>query len=503
MATEDESRSGDVAQHDSSDRGSDTGAVTIKAAVGFLVFCELASGFTQGFYTPLIPSIAEKLDVSDSSIIWFMTVQTLAAAVSVPLLSKLGDMYGHRRLLRIAVGVVLLGTIITAVSPWFPLVLVGRVLVGPIAVWLPLEIALIHSRISGEGARKSVGLLVSVMTGGAILGTLAAGLVGTFSPNLTLTLLVPTVLISVSFYAVMFKVPGSRHHSEEPVDTVGFIGLAAGMILLLSGLRTASNGGFATPGTIVLLACAAVVLGTWIWWELRSPYPAVDVRLLASRKLGPLYIAGFLFGMIMFGIQAPLTTFLSADPAEVGYGFAASPTITSTVLAATTVFATLGAATFSRIARLVGMRGVLLGGAVIASLGSLFLLFFHSDLWQVYAYAAISGLGMGLLLGGLPALVAEVAPKNNTGIATGVYNSLRTLGGATAGAIFALVLSWFTPLGSDFATVRGYLTLFAFGAVAFGVAALALSMAAIPRDASARAADTEFTELEDVGQAEV
>lgn len=477
--------------------------IGVREAVGLLVLCDLASGFTQGYYTPLIPAIAERTDVSDASVIWFMTVQTLAAAVFVPLLSKLGDMFGHRLLLRIAVSTVLIGAVITAISPWFPLVLVGRVMMGPIAVWMPLEVAIIHSRATGDTARKSVGLLISIMTGGAILGTLAAGAIGTFSSNLTLTLLVPTLFIAGALFAVFFKVPGSRLRSDEPVDIVGFVGLAAGMILLLSGLRTASNGSFVGAAAVALLGGAVLVLGFWIWWELRAKHPAVDVRLVVSKNLGPLYLTGFLFGMIMFGIQAPLTTFLSADPAEVGYGFAGTATVTSTVLATTTVLATVGAATFSRVARLIGMRGVLVSGALMAALGALFIVFFHTDLWQVYVYAGVSGLGMGFLLGGLPALVAELAPSGGTGIATGVYNSLRTLGGATAGAVFAMVLSWFTPLDGDFATLRGYLVLFIISAGAFGVSAVALALAPIPREAAERAAETEFIELEDVGQAEV
>lgn len=474
---------------------------SIKSVVGYLVFCELASGFTQGFYTPLIPSIAEKLDVTDASIVWFMTVQTLAAAVFVPLLSKLGDIFGHRRILRIAVATVFVGTIITAVAPSFNLVLLGRVLVGPLAVWLPLEIALIHSKVKGDAARTSIGLLVSVLTGGAILGTLAAGLVGAVSPNLTITLLLPTLLVAVSLYAVMFKVPASGSRADEPVDGWGFLGLAVGMVLLLSGLRAAAEGGFGDPKTIAMLVAAVVVMVIWVWWELRVPQPAVDVRLVASRRLGPVYLAGFLFGMIMFGTQAPLTTFLSANPADVGYGFAASSAITSTVIATITIMATVGAATFSKITQRIGIRALLVSGATAASLGSLFLVFFHDSLWQVYAYAGFTGLGMGFLLGGLPALVAELAPATGTGIATGVYNSLRTLGGATAGAVFAMVLAWFTPFGSDFANVGGYVTVFIFGAGAFGVSAVALLLADIPEGVAEQAAETaDVSEIGDLAE---
>ena len=215
--------------------------VSARAVVGFLIFCELASGFVQGFYAPLLGEIAGHLKVSDADITWFLTVQTLAAAVCVPLLSKLGDIFGHRRMLRIAVISVLVGTIVTALLPNYPLVLAARLLVGPLAVWLPLEIALVHNRIKGETARTSIGLLVSCLTGGAILGTISAGVFSSLLPSLTLTLFIPVLFVVVSVYAVFFKVPESTSRPGAKVDVLGFIGIGLAMVILLFGLRLASS----------------------------------------------------------------------------------------------------------------------------------------------------------------------------------------------------------------------------------------------------------------------
>lgn len=459
--------------------------VTARTVVGFLVFCELASGFVQGYYPPLLGAIAEHLQVSDADITWFLTVQTLAAAVCVPLLSKLGDIFGHRRMLRIAVIAVLIGTLVTAFLPSYPLVLAARILVGPLAVWLPLEIALVHNRIKGDTARTSIGLLVSCLTGGAILGTLSAGLFSEILPNLTLTLLVPVVFVAISAYAVFFKVPESTSRTASRIDVVGFVGLGIAMVALLFGLRLASTSGFSSPATTLTLAVAIVVFTLWVLWELRAEHPAVDVRLIVSPRLGPIYLTAFLFGMVMFGSQSPTTTFLSADPATAGYGFAAKPSVASGVIAVVTILATVGAATFAPLARRIGIQAVLLIGAIAAAAGQLFQIAFHDHLWQIYIASAISGIGMGFLLGALPALLAERAPSSDAGIATGVYNSLRTLGGSAAGALFALVLTTFTPAGSLTSSIGGYLTIWAICAGAFVVSAVALASMRIPRTAPA------------------
>ncbi len=455
--------------------------VTARTVVGFLVFCELASGFVQGFYPPLLGAIAEHLQVSDADITWFLTVQTLSAAVCVPLLAKLGDVFGHRRMLRIAVVAVLIGTLVTAFLPSYPLVLAARLLVGPLAVWLPLEIALVHNRIKGETARTSIGLLVSCLTGGAILGTIASGLVSSFVPSLTIVLLVPVLFVVVSAYAVFFKVPESTERAPVKIDVVGFIGLAVAMVTLLFGLRLAASGGFGDAATLVTLGAAIAVFVLWVLWELRTPSPAVDVRLVVSPRLGPIYLTAFLFGMVMFGTQAPTTTFLSADPDVVGYGFAATPGTASAVIAVVTILATVGAAVFAPIARRIGIRTVLIIGAILAAGGQLFQIALHTQLWHIFVASAISGIGMGLLLGALPALLAELAPSDQTGIATGVYNSLRTLGGSAAGAVFALVLASFAPAGSLTSTLGGYLTIWAICAGAFVVAVIALSTLRVAR----------------------
>jgi MFS family permease len=455
--------------------------VSARAVVGFLVFCELASGFVQGFYAPLLGSIAEHLRVSDADITWFLTVQTLAAAVCVPLLSKLGDMFGHRRMLRIAVVAVLIGTLVTALLPSYPVVLAARILVGPLAVWLPLEIALVHSRIKGETARTSIGLLVSCLTGGAILGTISAGVFSAILPTLTLTLLVPVLFVAVSVYAVFFRVPESTTRTATKVDVVGFVGLGVAMVSLLFGLRLASTEGFASSATLGTLGAAVVIFVLWVLWELRIEQPAINVRLIVSPKLGPIYLTAFLFGMVMFGTQAPLTTFLSADPDVNGYGFAATAGTASAVIAVVTILATVGAATFAPISRRVGIRTVLISGATLGAAGSLVQIAFHTELWQIFVSSAISGIGMGFLLGALPALLAEMAPSDQTGIATGVYNSLRTLGGSAAGAVFAVVLAGFTASGSLTSSIGGYLTIWGVSAAAFIIAAVALTVLRIPQ----------------------
>lgn len=449
--------------------------LSVIAVVGFLVFVELASGFVQGYYNPLFSEIARHSGVSDADITWFVVVQTLSAAVSVPILSRLGDMFGHRRLLRIAMLLVLAGVLIVALAPSYGLVLVGRVLAGPLAVWLPLEVSLVHSRIKGETARRAIGFLVSALTIGYVVGTLAAGFASVLIPSLTGVMLVPALFIAAGAVAVFTVVPESVTRTRKKLDYLGFAGLAAVMIALLWGLRQAQITGFASAATILPLASAALLLAFWVLWERRTKSPAVDLRVLGARNLWPVYAASFLAGMVIFGTMTILPTFLAADPAKAGYGFALAPGSIALYTAFTTIFSTLGAAAFSFVAKAIGLRGVLMAGAAVGAVGYLILALFHQQPWQIWVGIGLSGLAAGFLTGGLPAAVAEEAPSDQTGIATGVYSSIKTLGGSAAGAVFGVVLATFTVHGAKLASEQGYTVVWLLSAAAFALCPLVLA----------------------------
>ena len=116
------------------------GSVTF-GLIGFLFLLELTSGILQGYYLPLIPTLIKHLNIETASYNWFEAAQLLLSAIVVPFLAKLGDMYGHKRIL-------LISTVLTALATWalpfaanFTTYLIAFALQGFYVVWLPLEVA--------------------------------------------------------------------------------------------------------------------------------------------------------------------------------------------------------------------------------------------------------------------------------------------------------------------------------------------------------------------------
>ena len=67
----------------------------MRRVVAFLCLVELTSGILQGYYTPILTDIARHLGIHDADVNWFEAAQLMVSALAVPVLAKLGDMYGH------------------------------------------------------------------------------------------------------------------------------------------------------------------------------------------------------------------------------------------------------------------------------------------------------------------------------------------------------------------------------------------------------------------------
>ncbi len=469
--------------HPPSSKSATAGSAVPKAAGSillFLIIVEIASGFVQGFYTPLLPELAGHVGVTSEAMNWFQTAQAMAAAILVPLLSRLGDVLGPRKVLRAAMIVVLIGTLLIALVPSFPVVLIGRVLIGPLGVWLPLAITIIYVRLSGESATRAITLLSASLMLGVVVGTITAGVVDSLSSSMVVSLLVPSLVVLIAAYGVFFKIPADIDLGTGKIDWLGFAGLGLVMITIIYSL---GHVGYQhMKFSILLLFITGVIFVAWVAWEQRVKDPAVDLGLVVSRKIGPLYLTGFVMGIIITDAPPNLAAYMSSDPGNFGYGFSASTASISLLIAALLVFATAGAFASSFIAERIGMRVTLVGAALLGALGQLVLVLMPHVMGAFWIQAVVTGFGVGILSGSLPALVSHAAPEGKTGVANGLYTALLAMGGAVGGAVFKKILETFH---NDVGVVGigGYMAIWGFLVLAFLVAAAMLTMVEVPSPA--------------------
>lgn len=426
------------------------GAVTI-GLIGFLFFVEFVSGILQGFYVPLIPDLVKYLDIKDADFNIFEGSQLLLSALVVPVLAKLGDMYGHKKILLVA-------TVLTAGATWwlafagdFTSFLIAWTLQGFYVVWLPLEIALIFDkgRRSGRAAsdtRKAAGLLIVGLEAGAIAGALggaavfdAFGGAASLATSMVPTLMVPAIAVTIAFFVILFGVPESEPLPGRSLDWIGFSILTIGLLLITSSLTFLKlNDDQWWPWAIMALG----ILTFWpfVRFELRQKDPAIDIRVLAQPNMWPVQLTALLVGISLLGAQAPLATYAGTDR-TLGYGLGLASGTISILIGLYLISMIVGALLFPLASRWKTPRFALIAGAFLVSLGYLMFIPFHLETWQVFMNMVIAGLGSGALVGALPAAAAAAAPRGQTGIASALTNTTKTIGGSIASSVFAIVLT--------------------------------------------------------------
>ena len=442
------------------------GSVTF-GLIGFLFLLELTSGILQGYYIPLIPTLIRHLHIATASYNWFEAAQLLLSAIVVPFLAKLGDMSGHKRIL-------LISTVLTALATWalpfadnFTTYLIAFALQGFYVVWLPLEVALIfdRGRRSGRSAsqtRRAAGFLVVALEAGAIIGDLAGGnLVDVFHGNVPLTLIIPAIAVTLVFFAILFGVPESQPLPGRSLDAPGFVLLTIGLLLITGGLAFLRMAGPGAWWVYAMMAAGVLVFVPWTLFELRQKDPAVDIRVFRQPTMWPVQVTAGLIGISILGAQTPLATFAGADPKS-GAGLGLSSGGISVVVGLYLISLIIGALLFPLLSNLTSPRVALIIAAFFVAAGYLDFLLLHTTEVETLLNMIVAGLGSGALVGALPAAAAAAAPRGQTGVATGLTNTTKTIGGSFASSTFAIVLasSAVMFLGHSTPTLGGYLTVF-------------------------------------------
>ncbi|WP_020141981.1 MFS transporter [Terracoccus sp. 273MFTsu3.1] len=452
----------------------------ITKVVGFLICVELASGVLQGYYTPIFTDIARHLSIKDADVNWFEAAQLIVSALVVPLLARLGDLIGHRKVL-------LLSTVVTAAASWgvafapsFGLFLVAWAIQGFYVVWLPMEVAIIHRRTGGSErrVRGAAGLLVAGLELGVIAGALTSGALAE-SLGMTALLALPAVVVTLALVAIWFGVEESPVLAHGTVDWRGFWLITLALGLVMGGLVTLRVLGPGSPWPWVLVLLGAAAFVPFARVELAHPEPLVDLRILGARGQWPVQATAFLFGVSVLGAQIPLSTFARTDPAVTGYGLGASAGKVSIIIGGYVLSLAVGALLLHLLAHRTGTRVAMVVAAVLVAVGYLLFLPFHDTLAQTMTNMVIAGLGSGALVAGLPTAAAAQAPPTHTGLTTGMTNTTKTIGGAFASSVFAIALSSTGTVDAEataHASLSGYLTVWAICGVTALVAAVFLAV---------------------------
>ncbi|EGX56192.1 membrane transport protein [Streptomyces zinciresistens K42] len=481
-----------------------TGRAASGAVVPVLAFAGIVVAVMQTLLVPVIKDLPQLLGTSPSNATWVLTSTLLSGAVATPIMGRLGDLYGKRRMLISSLAVMVVGALLSAVTSALLPMIVGRTLQGFAMGAIPLGIGLMRDLLPRERLGSAMALMSSSIGVGGGLALPAAALVAQ-NANWHTLFYGAAGLGVLAIALTLLVVPESGVRARGSFDAPGALGLSAGLVLFLLPITKGSDWGWTSASTLGLFAGSAAVLLLWGGYELRAKAPLVDLRTTARPAVLFTNLASIMVGVSFFVVSLVLPQLLQL-PKETGYGLGQSMVVAGLLVAPLGLTMMVTAPVYARLSAKYGPKTTLILGMVIIGIGYGAGLGLMSAAWQSLVIAVILGAGIGLAYSSLPALIIGAVPASETGAANGLNTLMRSIGTSVSSAVIGMVLANTANDvgGVAVPTMQGFRVSFliATGAVAVGLV-LALFLpnqrpAAHPR---LRASSEEDANLERVEEA--
>ncbi|MFK4183638.1 MFS transporter [Streptomyces sparsogenes] len=439
--------------------------------VAVLAFCGIAVSVMQTLVVPLVGELPQLLHTSGSNASWVITATLLAGAVSTPVMGRLGDMFGKRRMLMVALGLLVVGSLVCAVTSELVVMVIGRTVQGGAMGAIPLGISIMRDELPPKKLGSAMALMSSSLGIGGALGLPAAAFVAQHT-NWHALFYGAAGLGALAVALVLIVVPESSVRTPSRFDAVGAIGLSAGLVCLLLPITKGGDWGWSSGTTLGLFGAAAVVLVVWGFVELRTAEPLVDLRTTARRQVLLTNLASIMVGFSFYAMSLILPQLLQL-PKATGYGLGQSMVMAGLLVAPMGVAMMLVSPLSARINATSGPKVSLMLGLVVigGTYGGGIVMMDH--VWQVVVLSTALGVGVGIAYSAMPTLIISAVPAAETGAANGLNTLMRSIGMSTSSAVVGVILAHrttaFGPL--ELPNTDGFKTSFA---VACGAAAVGL-----------------------------
>jgi len=408
------------------------------AIVAVLAIAGLASSFMFTLVVPIQSKLPELLDASRDDTAWVVTSTLLAAAILTPISGRLGDMYGKRRIVLALMGVMIVGSVIAALSPGIIGIIVGRTLQGAIVGVVPLGISILRDVLHENRVDSAIALISATLGVGGALGLPISAFI-TERADWHVLFWVAAGLGVIVFGLVLWIVPESVLRTAGRFDFVGAAGLAVGLLGTLLAISRGNEWGWTSAPTLVLGIGGLVVLLVWGWYELRIAEPLLDLRVAARRPVLLTNLASVAMGFSLFASNVAYPQILELPAAAGGFGLSL---LAASFVVMPSGIVMMALSPFSgRLARTVGPKLLLVLGAFSLILAYAYTLLFSAEVWQLVVANFLIGAGIGFGYASMPMLIMRSVPQSETGASNGLNALFRSLGTSVAAAVIGAVLA--------------------------------------------------------------
>ena len=391
-------------------------------------------------------SIQSDLHLSETAVQWLVTAYALSTAAFVALGGRLGDIFGHRRIVRTGIVVFALSSLLCGLVPdgssltvaWLVLF---RVLQGVGAgMLIPSATVLVLDAFPGNERGKGLAVFFIVAGLFTAIGPVAGSyLTQYWTWRAIFWINVPVAMLSLIEFQFA-KLNDVKRPAK--LDVRGAVMIVVGMGLTVLGIQQSSEWGWGNPATWISIIAGIAVLGAFVSFERRTEDPLIDVNaLLANRPFAvdnlltflvfAPWLAVFFFGSMYFQVA------VGQEPTQAGFSIL-------TMFYSFFVASRIGGGWMDKygpkrpvsLGFLLGAIGMVVWGGELSELS-------HT---ATLAGMLITGAGFGLAFSPLNTDALNRVPDELRGQASGVTQTFRNFGSAVGMAIMGTIVAGATDL---------------------------------------------------------
>ncbi|MFC8935921.1 MFS transporter [Rhodococcus sp. NPDC057135] len=393
----------------------------------------------QTMVIPLLPEFPKILGVSADDASWLVTVTLLTSAVATPIVSRLADMFGKRRMMLISMTMIVVGSLVAAIGGNFISLLIGRGLQGFAISMIPVGISIMRDELPKEKVASATALMSATLGVGAALGLPLSGLIFEhlgWPAIFWLSAIVGVLLI----IAVAVVVPESSVRTRGKFDFLGAVMLSVSLAALLLAISKGARWGWTSEPTLLMFVIGIVTLALWFPYELRVTQPMVDLRTSAKRPVLLTNVASILVGFSMYANNLSTTQQLQM-PKISGYGFELGVMAAGLCMIPAGLAMVFFAPVSANITKRFGAKTTLIVGGTVLALAYIARVFLTGSITLIIISAAIVSIGTAIAYSAMPMLIMRSVPITETASANGLNSLLRSVGTSISSAVVAAMLT--------------------------------------------------------------
>jgi MFS family permease len=438
--------------------------------LAILSFTQIITMYSETMLLPAIPDIIIDFDLSFNNSSWILSSYLIAGAASAPIVGKLGDIHGSKRMLVIVMMIYTFGITMGGFSYDFTTLIVSRIIQGIGISMLPTAFGIIKNQFPQEKLSIAVGIFTSMSAVGSVIGlVIGASIIENLGWRATFFSIIP---ISIILWYVIrrfiyddqkipeivskdskdvipvnssdnsvnkFKKDNNNSDIQtKSIDVKGVIALSATIISFLMALLYVDTDDVTSSIQIIILISIGIIsLTLFVIIERRSEFPIVNLQLLTNKIILSANIILALIFLTKFAIFQTIPV-LVRSPEPLGFGGGALD-IAGIQFPFMIVFLLFAPSSGVIISRLGSTKPTILGGLIIV-IGCFGLFASHSTESLVSTNIALIAAGISLLQVGSMNIILESTPRQFAGISLGMTVIFKMVGSSLGPVIMGMYM---------------------------------------------------------------